>query len=206
MASTHRGWRRDIAGGELEIVYDGTVVANVTATKLAMVGELELAGILDVDSTSNFAGEAEFAANVHIQSTLEAGADGVGADGEQFTSGGAGQPCDWAAAASLRQFKNILGIREDAKDVLQKIVNTPVYDFTYRPKSDAKEGERIMNTGDTETVYTGIMADEAPELMHHHGRILNPINTTGYLMLAIKGLYEELTATRQELAAIKAQA
>jgi hypothetical protein len=46
----------------------------------------------------NFPLEVEFAGNVHFQSTVEAGADGVGADGEQLTSGGAGAGTDWATA------------------------------------------------------------------------------------------------------------
>ena len=203
-SATHRGWKFDKTNARLQAMYDGTEVFDFDANDVAFTAPVAFAGALDINGATNTAGEAEFAGNVHIQLTLEAGADGVGTDGEQLTSGGAAAQCDWAAAASLRQFKKVLGIRDDAKEVLEKIVNTPVYDFQYRDKSEAEPGERIMNTGDTETVYTGIMADEAPELMHHHGRILNPINTTGYLMLAIKGLYEELMTAKQEIAALKA--
>lgn len=206
-SSTHKGWLNDRTNARLAAVYNGTEVFDFDANDLAITAATSFAGALDINSAINVSGEAEFAGNVHLQSTVEAGADGVGADGEQFTSGGAGAGCDWAAAGSLRQFKKILGIREDAKEVLEKVVSTPIYDFQYLGK-DEYDGDldHPITTGDRETVYTGIMADEAPELMHHHGRILNPINTTGYLMLAIKGLYEELTATKQELAQLKAGA
>lgn len=193
ISSTHNGWRWDNANSRLDIYYRGTKVGHVSAT------EFELDQALDVDGTANFAAEAEFAANVHIQSTLEAGSDGVGADGEQLTSGGAAAQCDWAAAASLRQFKNILGLRSDEQKVLDQLVNTPVYDFRYKTKDEWDSDERLTTTGDAETVYTGIMADEAPWLMHYGGRIINPINTVGYLLMGIKALaqrVEELEAAR----------
>lgn len=193
ISSTHNGWRWDNANSRLDIYYRGTKVGHVSAT------EFELDQALDVDGTANFAAEAEFAANVHIQSTLEAGADGVGADGEQLTSGGAAAQCDWAAAGSLRQFKNILGLRSDEQKVLDQLVNTPVYDFRYKTKDEWDSDERLTTTGDADTVYTGIMADEAPWLMHYGGRIINPINTVGYLLMGIKALaqrVEELEAAR----------
>ena len=193
ISPTHNGWRWDDANSRLDIYYRGTKVGHVSAT------EFELDQALDVDGTANFAAEAEFAANVHIQSTLEAGSDGVGADGEQLTSGGAAAECDWAAAGSLRQFKNILGLRSDEQKVLDQLVNTPVYDFRYKTKDEWDSDERLTTTGDADTVYTGIMADEAPWLMHYGGRILNPINTVGYLLMGIKALaqrVEELEAAR----------
>jgi hypothetical protein len=79
------------------------------------------------------------------------------------------------------------------------IANTPVYDFQY--KSKAESDERITSTGDTKTVYTGIVADEAPWAMHHNGRILNPINTFGYTVLAIKGLLARIDNLEAQLAA-----
>ncbi len=91
-SSIYSGWYWDAPNTRLNLYYRGTKVAHASAT------ELQVDQALDVDGASNFAAEAEFAANVHIQSTLELGADGVGTDGEQATSGGAGQVCDWAAA------------------------------------------------------------------------------------------------------------
>ena len=191
-ASTHRGWREDKVNGRLAAQYNGTEVFDFDANDLAIAVATSFAA-------TNTSGEAGFAGNVHIQSTLEAGADGVGADGEQLTSGGAAAQCDWAAAGSLRQFKNILGLRSDEQKVLDQLVNTPVYDFRYKTKDEWDSDERLTTTGDAETVYTGIMADEAPWLMHYGGRIINPINTVGYLLMGIKALaqrVEELEAAR----------
>jgi len=181
MGATHKGWKFDKANGRLAAQYNGTEVFDFDASDMVIAQALTITG------------------NLTLSSTLTAGADGVGADGEQLTSGGAAAECDWAAAASMRQFKKILGLRTDEQEVLEMLVNTPVYDFKYRPKSEAAPGEKIMNTGDVETVYTGIMADEAPFLMHHHGRILNPINTVGYLLMGIKALTEKVERLEAQL-------
>ena len=130
--------------------------------------------------------------NLTISSTLTAGADGVGSDGEQLTSGGAGAATDWASAGSLKEFKHVGNKREDAEEVLRMLVETPVYDFKYKHKSESKT--HIMSTGDVETQYTGIMADEAPWAMHHHGRILNPVNALGFTLLGMKALDARLAA------------
>ena len=202
-SSTHRGWKFDKANSRLAALYDGTEVFDFDADDMVITPALTVTGAI---TASGGLGATTLASgvvtgNLTISSTLTAGADGVGADGEQLTSGGAGAECDWSAAASLRQFKKILGIRNDADEVLSLLVNTPVYDFQYRDKSEAAPGERIMNTGDTSTVYTGIMADEAPWLMHHKGRILNPINTVGYLLLGIKALTAKVEALEAQLQA-----
>lgn len=192
-SSTHRGWELSDDKTELRALFNGTEVFNISASGLNISGAVDLSTTFFIDE------EAEFAGNVHIQSTLEAGSDGVGADGEQLTSGGAAAECDWAAAGSLRQFKNILGLRSDEQKVLDQLVNTPVYDFRYKTKDEWDSDERLTTTGDAETVYTGIMADEAPWLMHYGGRIINPINTVGYLLMGIKALaqrVEELEAAR----------
>lgn len=191
VSPTHNGWRWDSANSRMDIYYRGTKVGHVSAT------EFELDQAFDCDGTADFAGDVKF------NSTITAGADGVGADGEQLTSGGAAAECDWAAAGSLRAFKNILGIRTDTEDALKAIVDTPVYDFKYKRKGDSPE--RITSTGDVETVYTGIMADEAPWAMHHNGRILNPINALGYTMLAIKALATKVEEQAAELRSLRAQ-
>lgn len=127
--------------------------------------------------------------NHTFSNTITAGADGVGASGEQLTSGGAGAETSWTAAASLREFKNIGGERMDADAVLATLAHTPVYDFQYK-RRDEYAGERLMGTGDVETRYTGVMADDAPWAMHHDGKILNPVNAFGYSLLAFRALYE----------------
>lgn len=203
MGVTHRGWKHDATNGRLAAQYNGTEVFDFDANDMVITPAVTLSSTLNAGATTM--ASATTTGNHTFSLTITAGADGVGADGEQLTSGGAAAECDWSAAGSLRQFKKILGIRDDAKEVLEKVVSTPIYDFQYLGK-DEYEGDldHPITTGDRETVYTGIMADEAPELMHHHGRILNPINTTGYLMLAIKGLYEELTETKAQLARLQA--
>jgi len=168
----HKGWLRDIHNGRLAAVYNGTEVFDFDANDL----DVAVAAI--------------FSADVKFELTITAGADGVGADGEQLTSGGAAAECDWAAAACLREYKNVQGERTDAQEVLSQIIATPVYDFQY--KSKAESDEHVISTGDLTTTYTGIMADEAPWATHYKGRILNPINTFGYTVLAIKALNEKI--------------
>jgi hypothetical protein len=168
VSGTQSGFTYDRQNNRLGIYHRGALVGYVTATGTT------------------------FSAGVTLGSTLTAGADGVGADGEQLTSGGAGAECDWAAAGSLRAFKHLLGERTDAPDVLALLRRTPVHDFTYRRRDET--GVRITSTGDTETVYTGVVADEAPWAMHHGGRILNPVNALGYCLLAIKALADKVDA------------
>ncbi len=90
-SSIYSGWFYDMVNGRYDMYYRGTKVAHVNGT------ELQVDGALDVDGASNFAAEAEFAANIHAQLTIEAGADGVGANTEALTSNGAAAACDWAA-------------------------------------------------------------------------------------------------------------
>jgi hypothetical protein len=75
----YNGFFRNMIDGTLDLYEDGTKVATLGANV-------------------NFPVEVEFAANIHIQSTIEAGADGVGSDGEQLTSGGAAAEVDWSAS------------------------------------------------------------------------------------------------------------
>lgn len=133
--------------------------------------------------------------------TLTAGADGVGANGEQLTSGGAAAATSWTAAASLREFKNVERERTDAAAALRLLLDTPVYDFKYKRKDESKD--RITTTGDVETIYTGVMADEAPWAMHHSGRILNPVNALGYTVLGFKALAAEVNDLRKQVMALK---
>ena len=187
----HRGWLRDIHNGRLAAVYNGTEIFDFDANDFAIAIATAVTGGLQVVSgTLNVDGIADFALDVKFNSTITAGADGVGADGEQLTSGGAGAECDWAAAACLREYKNIQGERTDAQEVLSQMVATPVYDFQY--KSQDESDEHVISTGDRITKYTGIMADDAPWATHYKGRILNPVNTFGYTVLAIRALNEKL--------------
>ena len=175
-SSRHRGWYLDAsvsASPRLVAVFNGTEIFDFDANDMAV------------------AQATAFAANVTLSSTLTAGADGVGANGEQLTSGGAGTETSWTAAACLREVKNIGAERTDAEDVLAQMVSTPVYDFTYK--------EKVISTGDTKTQYTGIMAEDAPWATHYNGRILNPINTFGYTVLAMKALMHRIEELEKQL-------
>ncbi|KKL83544.1 hypothetical protein LCGC14_1973650, partial [marine sediment metagenome] len=108
----------------------------------------------------------------------------VGTNGYQLTTDGTSPSnMTWAAAGSGRELKNIVGEKGNANEMLTTITNTSVYDFHY------KKGR---GTGDTETLYTGVMADDAPWAMHHEGGVINPINTLGYMVMGFKALVERL--------------
>ena len=117
----------------------------------------------------------------------------VGTAGFQLTDSNGAGLCTWTAAASLRELKNINGVL-NPQDALSKILAVPVSRFHF------KEG---MGTGDTDTEYVGVMADEAPWAMHYGGGVLNPINAFGYTVGAIQALYEEVVGLRTELEALK---
>lgn len=197
------GFKFDAANNDLLIYQNGTLAVKINGESITLGTE----GSGGLSCAELSAGASTFAiatttGNHTFSSTITAGADGVGADGEQLTSGGAAAECDWSAAGSLRLFKNLLRQRDDEQDVLQMLLNTPVYDFKYKSKSEAREEgiERVTSTGDVETVYTGIVADEAPWAMHYGGRILNPINALGYTLLAIKALATKVETLEAELA------
>ena len=101
--------------------------------------------------------------------------------GEQLQTDGNGVST-WEAAGSLRAVKNVIGeISGRAGDALRKLLNVGVYDFQYKEKGRP-------TTGDYQTHYTGVMAEELPEVMHHGGRIFSPVSAFGMALLAIKAL------------------
>lgn len=105
--------------------------------------------------------------------------------GEQLQTNGSGVTT-WEAAGSMRAVKNVIAeVSNRAMDALDKIKQVGVYAFQYL------EGAR-PTTGDRETVYTGVMADELPEVMHHNGRIFSPVSAFGLSCLAIKALADRV--------------
>ena len=124
--------------------------------------------------------------------TITAGADGVGASGEQLTSGGAGAETNWAAASSKAEFKNLHGWMLPS-EALNTVLSTPVHKFHYR--TDAPH-----STGDFTTEYVGVIAEEAPWAMHYDGGIVNPINTLGYTIASIQALQQEINDLKAQLA------
>lgn len=66
---------------------------------------------------------------------------------------------------------------------LDRLLATNIYNFHYKPG---------MGTGDTETQYVGVMADEASWAMHYDGRVINPVNTLGYMVLGIQATNQKI--------------
>ena len=132
--------------------------------------------------------------NVTIQPAAVAGTwsltlpAAVGAAGNQLTDAAGNGIASWAAPGSLRSMKNIIGTALPA-EALTRIINTKVYRFHYKPG---------MGTGDSDTEYVGVMADEAPWAMHYKGTIVNPVNTLGYMILGIQALSEKISTLTQK--------
>ena len=121
----------------------------------------------------------------------------VGTAGFQLTDAAGDGVTSWAGAASRREWKDILREWTNPQDALTTILATRVYDFRYRQDSP--------NTGDLETVYTGVMADEAPWAMHYHGNVVNPVNSLGFSILAIQALQAQITTQGHEIMMLKAR-
>ena len=120
----------------------------------------------------------------------------AGTAGFQLTDAGGDGVTSWASAASTKIAKNIINQFQNTKDALNKILSASVYIFKY------KEG---MGTGDLETEYVGIMAEESPWAMHFNNKILNPVNTFGYTVLSIQALHDKITALEQTIKELTAQ-
>jgi hypothetical protein len=118
----------------------------------------------------------------------------AGTAGFQLTDAAGDGVTSWASAASMRNQKNIIDQFNDTKDALQKILTTSVYKFKY------KTG---CGTGDCQTEYAGIMAEEAPWAMHFHNKILNPVNTFGYTVLSIQALNDKIEELKGEIRELK---
>ena len=186
----HKGWWYDGINDRLVCVFNGTEVFDIDANDFALAFATAITGGLQIVSgTLNIDGIADFAADVKFNSTITAGADGVGSDGEQLTSGGAAAECDWAAAASVREFKHV-GEMVNPKDVLERLLGVNVYKFRYRRKDESED--HIITTGDYKTEYTGVMADELPEAMHYKGKIFSPVSAFGMLLAAFQALTQEV--------------
>jgi len=109
--------------------------------------------------------------------------------GFQLTTAAIGGVTSWAGPASSRNIKNIDSLFGDPNIALNRILNTNIYNFHYKPG---------MGTGDSDTQYVGVMADEASWAMHFGG-IVNPVNTLGYMVLGVQALNEKITTTNTNL-------
>ena len=150
------------------------------------------------EATNNYAlwvdsGSSRLDGSLWVESTPT-----EGAAGEQLTSGGTGAVMTWDAAASTIESKRNIRVWDSPGEALRAILGTPIYRFNYKAPAD-RDGYAGLSDLDTE--YVGPLAHEAPWAMHYGGRILNPINTFGYLALSIQALHEEITALHTRLAA-----
>ena len=131
--------------------------------------------------------------------TLTLPADG-GSSGEQLQTNGSGV-ATWEAAGSLEKYKIIVGSLAP-RDAMDRILGQPTMDlWKYRETTD--DGDRVISTGDHETVYAGVMAENFPEVMHHDGKIFSPVSAFGYTVATFQAMAEELANLKQELEALR---
>ena len=116
-----------------------------------------------------------------------------GSSGEQLTSGGAGAVMTWAAASSLGKFKNTIADLVP-QDALTKLMSWRPRSFRYKPDAET-------STHDYETIYVGVYGEDAPEVMHHEGRIFSPVSAFGYTVGAIQELHNKIQKLEIQLAA-----
>ena len=185
-SSNHRGWLLDRANGRLAAVYDGTEVFDFDADDIAFAQAATFA------STINITGVATLAAATGVLGTVTyTWPTDDGDAGEQLQTNGSGV-LTWEAAGSLREVKELLG-KMDPVEALARLKGATVHRFHYR------EGAR-PTTGDFDTEYVGVMADEAPWAMHHNGRIFNPVSAFGHAVAAIQALASKVEELESKLA------
>ena len=192
----------------------GTYVDNGSGNKLQVTGNANITGNVGIGTTSpgalldiGLAGatlgtmrlEGNISGYVQLQSAAAAGSwtmtlpTAVGGAGQQLTDVAGNGITSWAAAGSSRQLKDVVGTVTDPTEALAQILSTPIYRFHYKPG---------MGTGDSQTEYVGVMANESPWAMHYNGAVVNPVNTLGYMVLGIQATNKklsDLTSTVKEL-------
>ncbi|MBU1067796.1 hypothetical protein KKE60_08420, partial [Patescibacteria group bacterium] len=119
--------------------------------------------------------------------------------GEQLQTDGAGVTI-WEAAGSMTKFKDIHSVlaRQNALDAILGTV--PVL-FNYR--RTCEDGSRSTTTGDYETEYAGVLAEDAPWVMHHNGRIFSPVSAFGYTVAAVQALHDKIADLESKIAILE---
>lgn len=117
-----------------------------------------------------------------------------GSAGEQLTSGGADTAMTWAAAGSLGRFKETID-ELSPTDALEKVLSWTPRLFKYRDDAE-------VTTHDTDTIYTGVYGEDAPEVMHHDGKIFSPVSGFGYTVGAIQMLTDRIEELETRLATV----
>lgn len=179
----YSGIFRDMVNGTTEIWDDGVLCTTIQGND---------ATIADILTAATLAGSASTIASAFTLGGIAYTAPPDDGDaGEQLQTNGTGT-LTWEAAASLREFKDLLG-RLDPGEALDLLLGATVHRFKYR--EDAR-----VSTGDHDTEYLGVMADELPQAMHHKGRIFNPVSAFGLCVAAIQALHRENQELRERLA------
>ena len=160
------------------------------------IGTTSPGALLDVGLAGTTLGTFRLEGNtsgyVQLQTAAAAGSitmvlpSSAGTTGFQLstTASGSTATTSWTAAGSLREWKNNITPFENPDDALAQILSANVYHFNYKPG---------MGTGDSETSYVGVMADETPWAMHYSGKIINPVNTLGYMVLGIQATNKKIS-------------
>jgi hypothetical protein len=164
---------------------------NITATGTVTTTAILRIASVATEGTNNYAilvdaGSVRLDGSLWVESTPT-----EGSSGEQLTSGGAGAVMTWAAASSLGKFKNTLGALVPV-DALKKMISWEPKMFRYWP--DAK-----LSTHDYDTVYAGVYGEDAPEVMHHDGKIFSPVSAFGYTVGAIQAMQQEIVDLREQV-------
>lgn len=210
-ATNAAGTIRFFTGGTTErarIKEDGAFVtyASDGSTEIIEIGDNYGAGAytIDINETANGTG-AILGNGIHIgRNTSGNGAAGF----LQMANKNGGEPSLWVDAAndfrigtapredgsvsdtngtvvgtqtSQRHTKNIFGMFSDNNAALNVILQTPIYNFSY--KSGAYSN----------TKFVGIVAEDSPEFAMDAGRSFNPISAFGYTVAAIKALNTRIT-------------
>jgi len=178
--------------------WDGTSlrVINLVAIGAAgsSQGSMTLAGV-----TSGVVTVAVAAAAGTWTMTLPAA---VGGAGEQLTDAAGNGVTSWAAEGSLSEFKDIYDPL-DTRDALDKMLGTVPFHFRYREQDP--DGPRMMNTGDFETIYKGVLGDEFPEVMHYGGKIFSPVSAFGYTVAAFHEVGSEINKLENRVKRLERQ-
>ena len=174
-----------VTAAVLDMAGSATIVGLTLGVAGTTAGTIRLSGVTSGVVTINTA-----AAAGTWTMTLPPGANTNA--GYQLTCAAGDTITTWAAAASLREYKNV-GAELDPKDALGKMLSATPYHFRYKPG--------MPSTGDLKTDYVGVMADEAPWAMHYEGGVINPINTFGYTIGAVQALHDRIAELERKLQA-----
>ncbi len=90
-SANYNGWFYDAVTPAQKYYIRGTLALTISGNDLTCADALTVTGAATL-------GTATTTGNHTFSSTITAGSDSVGSDGEQLTSGGAAAECDWATA------------------------------------------------------------------------------------------------------------